>query len=44
MSTLPLGLMGRTLRPQREVVKATDGTPVAHPPGVGDDTPVIEPC
>ncbi len=27
--------MGRTLRPQREVVKATDGTAVAHPPGFG---------
>jgi hypothetical protein len=25
--------MSRTLRPQQEVVKATSGTPVAHPPG-----------
>ena len=36
--------MGRTLRAQREVVKATDGTPVAHPPGSGYDTPMMEPC
>jgi hypothetical protein len=27
--------MGWTLRPQREVVKATYGTHVAHPPGFG---------
>ena len=27
--------MGRTLRPQRDVVKATYGTNVAHPPGFG---------
>src|SRR4029453_7089157 len=29
--------MGRTLRPQRDVVKATYGTRVAHPPGFGYD-------
>jgi hypothetical protein len=41
---LRLGVMERTLRPQREVVKATYGTHMARPPGFGYDTPVMEPC